>query len=473
MLRGNGIVDHWYWLLYVEHLKEDRTFPTRLPHFMLEIDEQWYPPLFPRLLALLPTQLITMHGAKISQMVDSLCGMIIAAFVFWITKNAAFGFLAGMSYILSYLPLSINIQLQPRGLSNLVLTVLGGGIWLYLTTHSLWIWLAILSLSTCLLFIHKMTTQIWVVFLLAFGAWTRDWTVPLLLPISILLAIIVSKGFYVKVLRAHWDIISYWHENMYYLGSHQYYESPLYSKPGHPSTALHQKEFSSKIKKVWTLFIANPFVIIVPILVFQSIFVQCTKIEQFLWIWVGTTYLWAVLTTFVPYLMALGAGVYYVYHSFFPFFLLTAYLVTDISQQWLLWLLAAWGLALFLSGALWRKVKEGNREKEDLLEVLEYLRGLPKDGVFCIPFTLPDITAYFSRKKVFWGGHGYGFHTYLKPYFPIMRRNVLETLRERPLNYLLFWRTYLDSLEDIGLKTGRDLKFLFGKGEYELYEVIK
>jgi hypothetical protein len=171
--------------------------------------------------------------------------------------------------------------------------------------------------------------------------------------------------------------------------------------------------------------------------------------------------------------MALGAGVYYVYHSFFPFFLLTAYLVTDISQQWLLWLLAAWGLALFLSGALWRKVKEGNREKEDLLEVLEYLRGLPKDGVFCIPFTLPDITAYFSRKKVFWGGHGYGFHAHLKPYFPIMRRNVLETLRERPLNYLLFWRTYLDSLEDIGLKTGRDLKFLFGKGEYELYEVIK
>ena len=54
-----------------------------------------------------------------------------------------------------------------------------------------------------------------------------------------------------------------------------------------------------------------------------------------------------------------------------------------------------------------------------------------------------------------------------------MRRNVLETLRERPVNYLLFWRKYLDSLEDIGLKTGRDLTFLLGRGDYELYEVIK
>jgi hypothetical protein len=32
---------------------------------------------------------------------------------------------------------------------------------------------------------------------------------------------------------------------------------------------------------------------------------------------------------------------------------------------------------------------------------------------------------------------------------------------------------YLDSLEDIGLKVGQDLKFLFCKGEYELYEVVK
>ena len=49
----------------------------------------------------------------------------------------------------------------------------------------------------------------------------------------------------------------------------------------------------------------------------------------------------------------------------------------------------------------------------------------------------------------------------------------LKTLKQESLSYVLFWRRYLDSLEDIGLKLGQDLTFLFCKGEYELYEVVK
>jgi hypothetical protein len=54
-----------------------------------------------------------------------------------------------------------------------------------------------------------------------------------------------------------------------------------------------------------------------------------------------------------------------------------------------------------------------------------------------------------------------------------MREDVKETLKSKPLNYLLFWRSYLKSLKDIGLEEKKDIRFLFGKGEYDLYEVIK
>jgi hypothetical protein len=54
-----------------------------------------------------------------------------------------------------------------------------------------------------------------------------------------------------------------------------------------------------------------------------------------------------------------------------------------------------------------------------------------------------------------------------------MREEVKETLRNKPLNYLLFWRGYLRSLKDIGLEEGKNIQYLFGKGDYELYEVVK
>jgi hypothetical protein len=193
-------------------------------------------------------------------------------------------------------------------------------------------------------------------------------------------------------------------------------------------------------------------------------------------VWLGLTYLWTLLTTFVPYFLALGAGHYYLYQTFFPLFLLAGLSIGHMTVSFQGWLFSIWGIGLIYSFVRWERYCRSiptTTVRSDLKEVLDCLKALPKDGVFCIPFLLPDETAFWTRKKVFWGGHSYGFHTLLKPYFPIMRRDVRETLKEMPLNYLLFWRGYLKSLNEIGLEEGRDIRYLFGKGEYELYEIIK
>ena len=75
---------------------------------------------------------------------------------------------------------------------------------------------------------------------------------------------------------------------------------------------------------------------------------------------------------------------------------------------------------------------------KDLKEVLDYLKQMPKDGVFCVPFLLADGTAFWTRKKVFWGGHSYGFQILLKPYFPIMREQIKETLKKKSLKLSAF-----------------------------------
>lgn len=472
-------VDHWYWLLCAEDVKRRRKLPPKLPYFMLEIEEQWYPPLFAGLLTLMPMRWLKDHGGEISQFVDLLLGFLILVVVLGFSGSLAIALLSGLSYSLAWFPLSYNTQLQPRGLANLFLTLAMIGLWFYIDTRLFSIWIGVLILSVILLFLHKMTVQMWVIYLLGFGVWAWNWKILLLLPTSVFLALIVSKGFYIKMLKAHWDIVSFWHENIKYLGSHQYYESSLYQKEDFVSTAHHQAGWRHQIRKLLSLYKYNAFLLLLPILASHTIHHNQGKLEQFLWMWLGVTCLWTLFTTFVPCFLALGGGHYYLYQTFVPLFLFAGLTIRSMnaSQQGLLF--SFWGIGLVFSVVKWEKYCRSiplNKRAtigDDLKKVLDHLKALPKDGVFCIPFYLPDGAAFWTRKKVFWGGHSYGFQTLLKPYFPIMRKDVKETLKSKPLNYLLFWRGYLKSLKDIGLEEGRDIRFLFGKGEYDLYEVVK
>ena len=470
-------VDNWYWLLCAEDIRKRRRLPPILPYFMLELEDQWYPPLFAGLLALIPLKRLERHGGKIAQLIDFFQGFLIFFAVLSVSGSVIIAFLSGFSYMVAFFPLTYNNQLQPRGLANFLLTLAIIGLWFYIDAASWTVWAGILVISVLLLFLHKMTAQMWVVYLLGIGIWSKDWSIPLLLPASMALALLVSKGFYFKMLKAHWDIVSFWHANMEYLGSHQYYESPRYKKKDFVSTALHSRGVGQLKAKLLNLIENNVFIILLPVLLFAAPLRQ-NGLESFLLCWLGLTYLWAFLTTFVPHFTALGSGVYYLYQTFLPLFLLATLRIQTMTvpQQW--WLLILWSIGIFLSGALWEyhcrstAISKGYTTQKDLWKVLDYLKVQPGDGVFCIPLVLSDITAYWTRKKVFWGGHSYGFNRLLKPYFPIMREDVVETLRKKHLNYLLYRIGYLDSLHDIGLKEGKEIHQIFNAGEFSLYRVI-
>jgi hypothetical protein len=478
-------VDNWYWLLCSENVRKSRRLPAVLPQYMLEVAEQWYPPLYSGFLALLPARLLEKHGGKLSQFLDVLHGTLIAGTVWAVTGNEFAALIAGVSYAVAFLPLYYNMQLQPRGLANLLLSITMLGLWHYLQTGTPLIWALILTLSIALLLLHKMTTQMWIVYLLGFSFWSRDWTVAALLPASVLVAVAVSGGFYIKVMRHHWDIVSFWHRNMHLLGSHQYYESPLYVRPGFTSTAFHPSGPHGWSVKARALFKHNAFLLLLlPLALIAQVYgpnrigAANPNAVDFLWMWLWLTCLWTFLTTFVPFFTALGAGVYYLYQSFLPLFVLVSIGVGAMNLRQQVVVFGLWTTLLMLSTLWYLRYansisSSGAAVGEDLRCVLDHLRELPGDGVFCIPFTLPDLVAYWTRKRVFWGGHGYGFNSILQPYFPVMRESVAETLRDKPLSYVLFQRDYLDSLTDIGLEQGRDIRLIMSKGNYELYEVLK
>ena len=474
-------IDNWYWLLVAEDVKRRRRLPARLPYYLLEDAEQWYPPLYAGLLALVPMRVLERHGGKVTQLVDVVHGLVAAGAVLASGSHPVVAAAAGVSYAVAYFPLAYNVQLQPRGIANLLLTLAVGGLWWYHATGSLAVWGGLLAVSTALLLLHKMTAQNWVVFLAGFGLWAWDWRIPVLLPASMAAATVLTGGFYLKVLRAHWDIVTFWHRHMRYLGSHQYYESPRYRKEGFVTTAYHQPGLKGVVGKLVTLATCNVYLVMVPVLVYASATAEGGRspLETFLWLWLGMSVGWTLLTALVPGFQALGAGVLYLYQSFVPLFALAGLCLWNAPTGVQVAGFGLWAVALAASVHGYVRYMRGlgrgdaTALNDDLRRILDRLADLPEGGVYCIPFQLPDIVAYRTRKPVFWGGHGYGFHRYLAPYFPVMRESVRETLHRRDLRYVLFWRGYLDALEDIGLAEGRDICLLAEEGEYALYEVLE
>ena len=478
-------VDNWYWLLCAEYVKRRRRMPVQLPYYMLEKDEQSYPPLYALFLALWPTSLLTVHGGRLSQAIDILQGLLIFAVVLYVTGSVGLACAGGVSYAFATLPLHVNTQLQPRGLANLALTCAVGGAWSFSQTGSPAVWMATLALSVAILFLHKMTAQMWAVYVLGFGICAQSWMICGLLPGAVATATLISGGFYVKMLRGHWEIVCFWHRNIRHLGSHQYYESRRYEKSGFQPTAIHRPGLRALAAKLLDL-LANPFVLALPVMLAAEFSPsgpapsadEPGALSSFLWCWLGLTYLWALLTMFVPYLTALGAGSLYQYHGFMPLFLLAATLFEGMSHDLRIWLCLLWSAALVISGFRYRTYLNSLKNSkmgvvnQGLYDVLAHLTQLPGDGVFCIPFAHSDVTAYWTRKKVFFGGHTHGFKTALQPYFPVMREDVVATLATKGISYVLYWNGYLDSLRDIGIIEGQHVRQIHQSGDYELYEVL-
>ena len=138
-------VDHWYWLLCAEDVRRRRRLPARLTYFLLEEEEQWYPPVYSAFLALFPGKFLERRGDYLSQAIDVFYGLVIFWGVYFAGGDLLLAGMSALSFAIAYLPLYYNMQLQPRSLANLVLTGVMLSVQLCLVSGALLWWLAALA----------------------------------------------------------------------------------------------------------------------------------------------------------------------------------------------------------------------------------------------------------------------------------------------------------------------------------------
>jgi hypothetical protein len=464
-------VDHWFWKSYIEEYRRNRRFPPSLPQYVLD-EHQWYPPVFPLLLAFLPPALFDGWNRAVAISIDLLRMTLLLAVAYWQSNgNPLVVALAGLVYATTPIQISYNIQLNPRGLAALMLDVLLILLLVQMVAHGpWWIWAAIVLLSGIILLTHKMTTQLFWFIVLGTAGIYRHWWLLLLIPASAVSAMILSRGFYWKVLRAHWDIVSFWHRNWPWIGADLIRESPIYGDGTYERPEkLHQAGWRGFFWH-WTMLLGfSPAAWIACLLTYERLTGSPFLIYPTpLLVWLLLPCLFALLTTFVKPLKCLGAGYLYVYNTSMLASLLLALTFQYTRAPRLSTPFVGIALTLNVVGVLayYRQFMRSKRGRvhEGLEQMMEVLREMPRGVVMCVPANWYEVVAYKTGQPVLWGAHGYGFRN-IEPLFPRFLIPIGEILERYHVCYLLTMEGILTPAVADALPPASRLR----KGEYQLY----
>jgi len=470
MATGTLAVDHWYWKAYLETLHRDRQFPPILPQYLFD-EHQWYPPLFPRLMAALPEALFTRYNFEVSIGIDLMRMVLLLGGTAWLTGGEPYAVLmAGLVYATTPILISYNTQLNPRGLGALFLDGLALlFVWLVLFDGPIWAWGVVLGLAGLILLTHKMTTQLFWFLCLVGGIAFHEWRFFALIPGSIAAAMLLSNGFYWKILRAHWDVVTFWNRNWRWLQAHPILESPIYGEPGYEtSTKFHRKGLAGMIRHLSYLSGFSPAAWILTVLwVIGLASFNYTPVSVWIVGWMQVTLLFSLLTVFIHPLKCLGSGYYYLYNAAFPTALITGMLLTGKELPEFAWVGVAAALGgnllslLFYYGTLRTRSPKSDEQFE---HVIEYLKTMPKGIIMCLPPQWYDEIAYKTGQPVLWGAHGYGFKL-LEPVFPRLLLPIQDAVRRYRIRYLVSSEGYLPDRFLAELQSDSVVKF----GNYRVF----
>ena len=464
-------VDHWFWKTYVETYHREREFPPKLPQYLLD-EQQWYPPLFPMLISRLPSAVFDRYNHLFAAVIDVVRMLLLLCVTALMTDGNPWALgAAALSYATTPILISYNIQLNPRGLGALFLdTLIVITVWILYLDGSIWLSLPILLLSGLILVTHKMTTQLFWFLCLWGGVLSNEWFFALI-PVSIVVALILSRGFYWKVLRAHWDIVTFWHRNWRWLQAHPIKESPVYGEPGYETpTKMYRKGLIGIFRHLSYLFGYNPAVWFACLVAGGWMIPLGTNVTIWILGWAVLIVLFALSTVFIPFMRCLGSGYLYLYNAAFPAALLWGYATNLSGMDIILWVCFATAIAIssVSIGIFYRKSRTRGTQKIDHYfdNVLNYLKTAPKGAVVCFPQQSYDVVAYKTGQPVLYGGHGLGFKL-LEPIFPRLLLPIKEIIELYKVRYLITLKEYSPAnfLADLNYSSVLDF------GEYRVYDL--
>lgn len=456
--RGRGCDAH-YFLMCAQVLRQSFRLPVKLPlKYLAEEQEQWYPPLFSMLLAVLPRAWLQKNHWIVNHLLD----FLVALGLFGIASSLV-GALGAMALVFIYAIQPALVQefqtltSRPLGMIIQLVTIFSGYVFVF--EDSAIAGLIAAAAFATLVYSHKLSIQLlW--FLLPFlslatGAW--EWIAILIFGYA--LAALAWPRMFIKIQRAHWDIVRFWAREWPLLGAHPVRDSPIYGGKG-SSTAYYQnlsiRRPTAFLKTVLQLNIFSVFLVL-------PLFIPMPDqpIAAFFWWWSAGIYGVVAATHFLKPLRCFGLAQQYVKFSYIPVLSFTALYVNDGSK---IALMLAMLCALVLLRSYLLTVRSLRRMPRELGfgrvdDLVDFLESQSAPRIMVFPYHLYDELAYRSKAQVLWGTHGYGFDN-VRSFFPVLKCRIEKIAEAFALTHIIVDKRYV-AIEELGMNA-EDVDFEIG-----------
>jgi hypothetical protein len=455
-----GGADAWFHLLYSEALRRQRRLPVRLDRFLMEPEEQRYPPAFAAALALLPATVRVRFKEWISPAIDVAHLALLVGTAVFLGLPSSGVLLAALVYATTPTLTLEYSTLNPRSLASLLFTVTM--LCLFASSSGKVGALPLGGLAGALLLLtSKMGAQAFAfTAVVAAVTWHPHLDAVLLALLAVSAAQLLSLGFYSQVLRAHAAILRYYSRHVNDLNAHQIYDSPL----GDRGLCTDSRLYLPGIRGLWrlarVLVAHDPWVLLLPLVVAEG---RPTGVHGFFVLWAASVLGATLVTTFVPPLRFLGEGYRYLKFGAFPISLL-------LGQTLGTWphVLVSVLLACTSVGVIWRLLHARRFETldDDFQRLLSFMGTHPASRVAVIPSHRSGAVAFFTRKAVLWGGYSGGYDQ-LEAWSPVLRKPLPETLAAYRVGLVLVDTDYVDPAD---LHLGPEFCEVARQGRFTLIE---
>lgn len=468
-------VDVWTLLIEIDIIRKNKHFiPKQKIKNGFIIDGYFdYPPLFLIILSFIPKKLLFSIQGFISPLIDNLLNIFIFFITFFITNNLAMALIAQLVYAVTPVTALENSALLPRSLGYSFFMLTFFSLISFTAGGSQQISLLIISvfLAGFTLLTHKFATQSFFFISIFFSIFERNPIYILVFIAGVIISIVLSGGYYLKVIKSHIGIINFWIKNRKYRFAHQIYGNISVKK--NPDLIGIIYKLLIRLAPI-TLLSANPWIIAsILYLILQPVGLPIILFKMA--IWILFFYCFSMLVLMIPSLTPIGEGYRYIEMTTLPSAILTSYMLFYLANStyglitielFIVLLLITLLTLIFLQ----RKAVINDKTRSltnDMDQMFEYINKVsPTPRIMCIPHQITTMTIYNSKANVLVNFDVDGLNK-MHDFYPVIKKPILEIVKKYKITHILLRESFA-KIKDLNIK---NYKVLFRRGDTILIDV--